>query len=59
MLDVVVIGILVVTLKLGDMVEVNIRAGIYFFTASVLLTMVLSAIAGGGHTKSPTRNGRP
>lgn len=59
MLDVVVIGILVVTLKLGDMVEVSIRSGIYFFTASVLLTMVLSALARGGHATSPTRDGRP
>jgi len=44
MLDVLVIGILVVTLKLGDMVEVNIRAGMYFFTASVVTSMILCTI---------------
>lgn len=52
MLDVVVIGILVVTLKLGDMVEVKIHSGIYFFTASVLLTMIISTVAGMTHCKS-------
>jgi paraquat-inducible protein A len=51
MLDVVVIGILVVTLKLGDMVEVKIHSGIYFFTASVLLSMIISTIAGLSFTK--------
>lgn len=44
MLDVFVIALLVVSLKLGDMVNVQIHCGIYFFAASVLLTMALTQI---------------
>ena len=44
MLDVFVIALLVVSLKLGDLVNVQIHAGLYFFAASVLLTMVLTHI---------------
>ena len=44
MLDVFVIALLVVSLKLGDMVNVEIHSGIYFFAASVILTMILTQI---------------
>ena len=44
MLDVFVIALLVVSLKLGDMVNVKIHSGIYFFAASVILTMILTQI---------------
>ncbi|MBE6401424.1 MAG: hypothetical protein E7037_05285 [Verrucomicrobia bacterium] len=44
MLDVFVIALLVVSLKLGDMVNVEIHSGIYFFVASVILTMILTQI---------------
>lgn len=42
MLDVFVIALLVVSLKLGDMVNVEIHSGIYLFAASVILTMSLT-----------------
>lgn len=45
MLDVIVVGLLVVFLKLGDLVEVRIHAGIYFFTASVVMTMLITMLA--------------
>lgn len=44
MLDVFVIALLVVSLKLGDLVDVQIHCGIYFFAASVLLTMLLTQL---------------
>ena len=45
MLDVVVVGLLVVVLKLGDLVEVRVHAGIYFFAVSVTMTMVITMLA--------------
>ena len=45
MLDVIVVGLLVVILKLGDLVEVRIHAGIYFFAASVVMTMLITMLA--------------
>ncbi|AHF94927.1 hypothetical protein OPIT5_29970 [Opitutaceae bacterium TAV5] len=45
MLDIFVVGLLVVTLKLGDLVEVKVHAGLYAFAASVLLTMILTLLA--------------
>lgn len=44
MLDVFVIALLVVSLKLGDMVNVKIHSGVYFFAASVILTMILTQV---------------
>lgn len=42
MLDVFVIALLVVSLKLGDMVNIEIHSGVYLFAASVILTMILT-----------------
>lgn len=42
MLDVFVVALLVVSLKLGDLVNVQIHKGVYLFAASVLLTMILT-----------------
>lgn len=44
MLDVFGIALLVVSLKLGDMVNVEIHSGVYFFAASVILTMILTQV---------------
>ena len=43
MLDVFVVAVLVVSVKLGTIASVEIRYGIYFFSAAVLLTMVVTA----------------
>lgn len=43
MLDVFVVAILVVSVKLGVMANVQMRFGLYFFAASVLLTMFVTA----------------
>ena len=42
LLDVLVIAILVVLLKLGDMVEVHVRAGTYLFCLAIVLSIVAS-----------------
>ena len=42
MLDVLVVSLLVVALKLGDLVEVEIHKGVYFFAASVIMSMILT-----------------
>jgi uncharacterized paraquat-inducible protein A len=44
MLDVMVVGLLVVVLKVGEMVSVSVHLGIVFFAISVLLSMVISAV---------------
>ncbi|HEC13629.1 MAG TPA: paraquat-inducible protein A [Acidiferrobacteraceae bacterium] len=44
MLDVFVVAILVVSVKLGAIVNVQMRYGLYAFTAAVLLTMVITAV---------------
>lgn len=54
MLDVFVIALLVVSLKLGDMVNVKIHSGIYFFAVSVILTMILTQILHKTFSKSNT-----
>ncbi len=51
-IDVFVIALLVVSLKLGDMVDVKIHSGIYFFAASVILTMILTQILHKTFSKS-------
>ncbi len=43
MLDVFVVSVLVVTVKLGAIASVEIRYGLYFFCAAILLTMILTA----------------
>ena len=43
MLDVFVVAILVVSVKLGAIADVEMRFGLYAFTASVLLTMFITA----------------
>lgn len=43
MLDVFVVAVLVVTVKLGAIASVEARYGIYAFTASVFLTMYITA----------------
>jgi paraquat-inducible protein A len=46
MLDVFVVALLVVSVKLGALVEARVEMGIYAFAASVVLTMLLSAWIG-------------
>ena len=43
MLDVFVVGILVVTLKLGDLVQVEVHSGVFWFAASVCLSIWLKS----------------
>jgi paraquat-inducible protein A len=43
MLDVFVVAVLVVAVKLGVLVDVEMRYGLYAFAASVLLTMFITA----------------
>jgi paraquat-inducible protein A len=43
MLDVFVVAVLVVAVKLGAIVDVEMRFGLYAFAASVLLTMFITA----------------
>ncbi len=43
MLDVFVVAVLVVVVKLGAVASVEMRYGLYFFAAAVLLTMILTA----------------
>ena len=42
MLDVFVVAVLVVSLKLGALASVRINAGFYVFSASVILTMLIT-----------------
>lgn len=42
MLDVFVVALLVVSLKLGALAQAHVREGIYYFAASVVLTMLVS-----------------
>ncbi len=42
MADVFVISLMVVAAKLGDLVTVDVRAGVYFFGASAILTMLIA-----------------
>lgn len=44
MLDVFVVALLIVTVKLGVLASVVIHAGLYYFTASVLIMMVVTSI---------------
>ncbi len=44
MLDVFVVALLVVTIKLGILADVEVHAGIYFFAASVLASMAASLL---------------
>ncbi len=46
MLDVFVVALLVVSVKLGALAQAHVREGIYFFAASVVLTMLLSSWIG-------------
>lgn len=43
MLDVFVVAVLVVSVKLGAVADVDMRSGLYAFAASVLLTMFITA----------------
>ena len=43
MLDVFVVAVLVVAVKLGTLASVEMRYGLYFFSAAVLLTMFVTA----------------
>ena len=43
MLDVFVVAVLVVSVKLGAIANVEMRYGLYAFSASVLLTMIITA----------------
>ncbi|VUD68786.1 Paraquat-inducible protein A [Thalassocella blandensis] len=44
MLDVFVVAVLVVAVKLAGLASVEMREGLYFFTLSVLLTMILTHV---------------
>jgi len=44
MLDVFVVALLIVTVKLGVLASVVIHAGLYYFTASVLMMMIVTTI---------------
>ena len=44
MLDIFVIAILIMTVKLGALASVQIEIGMYFFTAAVMLLMVITSI---------------
>ena len=44
MLDVFVIAILIMTVKLGALASVEIESGMYFFTAAVLLLMIITSV---------------
>lgn len=46
MLDVIVVGLLVVVVKIEGMVSVKVHAGVTFFAASVILTMITTAWIG-------------
>jgi paraquat-inducible protein A len=52
MLDVFVVAVLVVTVKLGALVDVEMRYGLYAFAASVLLTMFITSriVSLSGHS---------
>ena len=43
MLDVLVVSLLVVILKLGDLVAVEVHLGVFFFALSVILSMLITA----------------
>jgi len=43
MLDVLVVGLLVVVLKLGDLVTVQVHAGVLFFSVSVITSMLINS----------------
>ena len=43
MLDVLVVGLLVVVLKLGDLVSVKVHAGVLFFSVSVITSMLINS----------------
>jgi paraquat-inducible protein A len=47
MLDVFVTAIFIVWIKLGALASAKAENGIYFFAASVLLTMILSSLQSG------------
>ncbi|HED16533.1 MAG TPA: paraquat-inducible protein A [Gammaproteobacteria bacterium] len=44
MLDVFVVALLIVTVKLGVLASVVIHAGLYYFTASVLIMMIVTKL---------------
>lgn len=44
MLDVFVIAILIVTVKLGALASVKIELGMFFFTAAVILLMIITSV---------------
>lgn len=44
MLDVFVVGVLVVAVKLGDMVDVDLHAGVFWFAASVCFSIWLKSV---------------
>ena len=45
MLDVLVVAVLIVTVKLGVLVNVQVHSGLYLFAAAVFLTMYLTHVA--------------
>lgn len=56
MLDVFVVAVLVVAVKLGVIVDVEMRYGLYAFAASVLLTMLVTARVVALTTQRDTRH---
>ena len=44
MLDVFVVAVLIVTVKLGALADIIIEPGMYFFTAAVVLLMIITSV---------------
>ena len=44
MLDIFVIAILIMTVKLGAIASVEVEIGLYFFTAAVVLLMIITSV---------------
>jgi paraquat-inducible protein A len=44
MLDVFVVAVLIVTVKLGALADIEIEPGMYFFTAAVVLLMLITSV---------------
>ena len=53
MLDVFIVAVLIVSVKLGALASANAERGIYYFGASILLTMIATALQERLAKKSP------
>ncbi len=55
MLDVFVVALIVVTVKLGVLAQARVEAGIYWFSTSVILTLLLAHWIGRHANPTPSR----